>query len=206
MTDQSMSFEMLVSYAVGELNADDSRAMEHALRMSPAAAALVVQIRQVVDGLCAGPVKMPRRAVIDRAIAVFNERERLTPAVWLQSAFGVIARLLSDSRRTVAVAGFRGGTWGYQLCYRAGESIVDLQVTPMTASELPLFMVRGQLERDEPVGPSFAQLVNAETDAVIDQAILDDGGWFNLQAAPGLYNLVIGAGAEAIVVQKLHLE
>src|SRR5262245_2616125 len=148
MPSEPMSFETLVSYAVGELRGDEAKEAEQRIHSSPELSAQLQRIREVLQAMRADHTHLPRSAIIDRAAELFRRREQLIPTVWLGQAFRAIAELLYDSRRAGAIAGFRGASHGYHLSYKADDARIDLQVTP-ASPESRLVNLQGQIESDQ---------------------------------------------------------
>src|SRR5262245_28569754 len=209
MADDStgnVSIEDLVSYAAGEMSAEDAASIEARIGAAPSLASKVRYIRQVLETMQADDTRAPRGAVIDRAVALFHQRQRLVPSVWLNQACRAIAELLYDSRRSAAIAGFRGGSQTRHLSYRAGTVTIDIQIAPPTGPQTPMWKVRGQIESSESIELDAAFLRHTQSDQCGAEALPDEDGCFTLWASAGEYDLIIGMGVESILVPRLELE
>jgi len=204
--DDPISIESLVAFAAGEMDQSDAHSIEARISVAPELASRVQEIRQVLNAMQRDDTRVPRSVTIRRAIALFTEREKLVPSAWLNPAFRAVAELIFDSRRTPAIAGFRGGSLGYHQSYRAGASVIDLQIAAPTDPEAPIWKVRGQVESSESTEPGTALLSETQNNRVVAQAVPDEAGCFTLCASAGQYDLVIGIGVQSIVVPHLQLE
>jgi len=208
MADNTLSIERLVAHAAGELSDREARSVEVRLTASPAEAAKIARIRELLATLQADDCRAPSRDAVTRAVHIFRERESTVPAAWLSSAWRTVAQLVFDSRQNTAIAGFRGQSSGRQLSYRSGDWIIDFRITLLADPEKPLWKIQGQVERDEsdhPSASSAALLCEVRTGRVVDGATPDDDGCFTLKAGAGEYDLVIGMGVESIIISQLQL-
>ena len=209
MSEQSITDEQLILYAVGELAPSEAAATERHLAGSPQAAAYVAKVRTVLQTMRTDKTEAPSVAVIKRAISVFSGGgEGRGSLAWLEPLRRRVAQLVFDSRAQPALAGFRGGTSDYQLTYDSEMGRVELRVSPAERVALKAWRVRGQVtpeqHREGGAFGSVILLTPGTTDALA-VAELDQYGRFKIDSDGGTYDLAVRCGDEAMIAPNLQI-
>lgn len=209
MNIEPVPFEQLLSLASGELTPELAGRVTAMVRSSPDTAATLEQIRQVLQTLRSDDTKMPSAPVVERAVAAFGQRRKNVVAPqstgWLDTAARIIVELVFDSRRTPALAGFRGGGPGYQLAYQCEFASIDLHVSPPDFNVDCSWKLRGQVSFEHGGRAADLALVNPQTRETLERASTDDRGCFKLVAPRGEYDLLIHAQSDTLLVPALEI-
>lgn len=208
MSEQSITDEQLILYAVGELAPSEATATERHLAGSPQAAAYVAKVRTVLETMRTDKTEAPSVEVIKRTISAFSGGgESRGSLAWLEPLRRRVAELMFDSRAQPALAGFRGGSSSYQLAYRSDLGRVELRVSPGQRPARDAWRVRGQVtagQRERGDLGSVALVIPGTSDALV-VAKLDQHGRFKLDTQCGKYDLAVQFGAEALIAPNLEI-
>src|SRR5262245_48013749 len=132
-----ISYDLLITYAAGELYGPEASAVEAWLAVNAAAAETVFRYRMVDESVRLDDGTEPPSQAAARARALFSRPGRPTLAVQVGR---LVARLIFDSRTQPVLAGLRGRGTSFHLTYDlsaagAGDSAeLDLQAEPSTVS------------------------------------------------------------------------
>ncbi len=205
MRDQPISREELVAYASGELRAAEAARVEAHLALAPDTAREVTELRQVLATLRTDDSEAPAAEVVARAVAALSDKPRATMPGWLVHARRIIAELVFDSRAQFALNGYRGPGSSCQLAYESPCGRVDLRLSANAAGPKP-WRIRGQvvLGEDAQVGP--VALVAAGTTDPVATVAADQHGRFRIDAATGLYDLLVSLDQGQRVIVHPALE
>lgn len=208
MSEQSITNEQLILYAVGELAPSEKAATERHLAGSPQAAAYVAKVRTVLQTMRTDKTEAPSVAVIKRAISAFaGDGEGRGSLAWLERLRQRVAQLIFDSRAQPALAGFRGGgSSSYQLAYHNDLGRVELRVSPPQRPAQDAWRVRGQVTPGQREGdPGSVALLTPGTSHALAVAELDQHGRFKFDTPCGRYDLAVQFGAEALIAPNLEI-
>lgn len=207
MSEQSITDEQLILYAVGELAPSEKAAMERHLAGSPQAAAYVAKVRTVLQTMRTDKTEAPSVAVIKRAISAFTGGgEGRGSLAWLEPLRRRVAQLIFDSRAQPALAGFRGGSSSYHLAYHSDLGRVELRVSPPQRPAQDAWRVRGQVTAGQREGdPGSVALLTPGTSHALAVAELDQHGRFKFDTPCGRYDLAVQFGAEALIAPNLEI-
>jgi hypothetical protein len=190
--------EQLVEYVLGEADEAARSRLERAIAGSPALAARVQEIRDLIHLLATDDSVEPSQALMAQVTAMLGRapREHLLAAVAdrIAGAVRAVAQLVYDSRAQPALAGFRGPSSvpgrPHQLTYRAGDATVDLSL----ARQGDGWEVRGQVSGPTRETATPIALVPSGTTRMTASTAADDRGYFRLEVDRGVYDLLIGSG------------
>ncbi len=205
MKDQTVGHEELVAYASGELRDHEAARVEAYLALAADAAREVAELRGVLETMRSDDSEAPPAEVVARAVAARSDQPRATMGGWLVHARRIIAELIFDSRAQLALDGYRGAGSTCQMAYESRCGRVDLRVSANPAGPHP-WRIHGQvvLGEDAPVGP--VALVAAGTTDPVATVTPDQHGRFRIDAAPGLYDLLVSLDQGQRVIVHPALE
>lgn len=208
MTGQQIAYETLIAYAAGELAETEAAPVAAHLAADPEAAAVVARYRAVRDTVAGDDSVPPPAAVVARAKAIFPRGERATAAP-LANLRRVVATLGFDSRRGLALAGYRGGGGeGYRLAYESEAGEVDLQLEPPgdpTGAPASPWRLLGQVDLAEETPGIRVALAQPGAAAPAAEAEADPHGVFAADVSPGRYELTIALPTAVMVVPNLEV-
>ena len=205
MNGEPLTYDRFVAYAAGELAGDETARMEAWMASSPEAAARVAEIRDLLQIMRGDDSRPASRTAIDRAVATFATHRSHAVTDWLSSARRILAELVFDSRRPLALAGFRGGMNGYQLAYQTSDATIDLQVSPSAQGAEAVWQVRGQISLRSGDEVADVVLLEHDTSAVAGRLASDEHGCFKLSAGRGSYDLLVNVSAGTMLVPDLQI-
>lgn len=206
MSTRETDFETLAAYVLGELDRPMAAELEAGLAQSPADAALVGRIREVVDILRTDDTVAPQRALVERVKRLFETPRPATVAGILERAREVVATLVFDSRVRTAMAGFRGPASSYQLAFSSDLADVDLQIAPPGAPHESLWTLRGQVSPHDRASVSSVALIDAGTSSPVATTPVDERGMFSMKSGPGAFDLRIAMGDGVLTVPSIQVE
>lgn len=208
MSEQSITVEQLILYAVGEMAPSETAATQRHLAGSPQAAAYVAKVRAVLQTMRTDETEAPSVAVIKRAISAFSGGgESQGSLAWLEQLRRRVAKLMFDSRAQPALAGFRGGSSSYQLAYHSDLGRVELRVSPPQRPAQHAWRVRGQVTAGQRDGGELGSvaLLTPGTSHALAVVELDQHGRFKFDTQCGRYDLAVQFGAEALIAPNLEI-
>ena len=214
--------EMLLAYAAGELSVQDAGAVEEFLARDHEARQFVALYRSVLETVARDESVEPPLKSIQAAKAIFDASAVKwtagTRPTWIDSLRQLAATLVFDSRVQPALAGYRGGSGGFELGFVSDAGEIDLQAEPAgddpaLPRSTPRWRIIGQVSpnesSDEQSIPAVAvALVNCQAMSA-DEAHLadaDDHGVFSIHAEPGCYDLHVRIGDTVVVIQDVRIE
>lgn len=203
-----LSFEHLVAFVVGELDARQRSRVEAELSQSPELAHQVAEIGEVIATMQTDKSPAPPADVVQRAIELLATRGGAPAPSVVELGRQVarfIAELIFDTRRHAALAGFRGSSSAYQLAYGSKAARIDLQLSPASNLSDDQWRIRGQitpLDDGQVMGVRIQRLSGGGAAA---HATPDHRGRFAMTAQPGMYDLVVRLTAADVVVEGLEI-
>lgn len=185
-----LSFDRLVAFAAGELDAEAAALVTKRLAQTPDGAARLSLARKFVDSArndrtAAAPVEL-----MQSARSIFR-----APPAPLSRALGdlrdLVATLLFDSRIEPALVGFRGADDGFQVAYAAEDAEVELDFNPVTEDLRDAWQMMGQVTVRTGGGRARVAVVPRGGSAAILELESDEHGVFSGKLAPGGYDVTI---------------
>lgn len=219
---ESYDREKLLAYAAGELSVQDAAAIEAYLAQNSAAREFVTLYRSVVETMVNDASVEPPIETIQAAKAIFNPIAVRRPSharpTWMDSLRQLVATLTFDSRFQPALAGYRGGSTGFELGFTSAAGDIDLQAEPVqddrsASRDTSRWRLIGQVSPNESaanqsmpdVAVALVRRDGAETDDAAS-ADADEHGVFSIQAEPGRYDMHVRIGDTVVVVQDVRIE
>ena len=208
MKQRIITFEHLVAYASGELTGRDASMVEAYLAVLPEAARDVRRLQEVIQVLRADESVAPTAEIVRRTLGMLHGREpEEALAVDWVAPVRVVARLVFDSRNTVALCGYRGSADGYQLAYESDSARLDLQVLPRAGADVDAWRLRGQVTLHDNATLGEVSLVRDHCGSVVATVEPDCLGRFKIDSASGVYDLRIelDEGTRSVVAPRLQV-
>jgi len=191
MSGNGITFEQLVDYASGDLDAAEVSIVETYLAAMPNAAANATRLREVLETMRTDDARPPTAEAVRRALAAWSDRRAGTVLELLRHAERVVAEVVFDNRQRLAMPGFRGAASTHQLAYECPCGRVDLQILQRPGSPDDSWRLRGQVApADEPVVGSVV-LVSGGTAEAVAVTTPDPHGRFKIDSPPGVYDLLV---------------
>lgn len=206
MKQQNVTFEHLVAFASGELTGRDSSMVEVYLATLPEAARNARRLQEVIQILQADDSVAPTAEAVRWTLELLQRREAEPTQDWL-APVRVLARLVFDSRNTVAVAGYRGSADGYQLAYESDTARVDLQILPRHGADVDAWRLRGQVTLHDDAMLGAVSLMQEPCGTLVAAVEPDCHGRFKIDSASGVYNLQfeLDEGTRSVVAPRLQV-
>lgn len=203
MKQQKITFEHLVAYASGELTGRAASMVEAYLAVLPEAARDVRRLQDVIRMLRADERVTPTAEAVRHTLAMLQRPEPEPAADWL-APVRVLARLIFDSRNTLALAGYRGSADGYQLAFETDDARLDLQILPRDGDA---WRIRGQVTLHDEAILGAVSLMQEPGGTVVAAIEPDCLGRFKIDSVSGVYDLRIelDEGTRSIVAPRLHV-
>lgn len=203
MKQQKITFEHLVAYASGELTGRAASMVQAYLAVLPEAARDVRCLQDVIRMLRADERVTPTAEAVRHTLAMLQRPEPEPAADWL-APVRVLARLIFDSRSTLALAGYRGSADGYQLAFETDDARLDLQILPRDGDA---WRIRGQVTLHDEAILGAVSLMQEPGGTVVAAIEPDCLGRFKIDSVSGVYDLRIelDEGTRSIVAPRLHV-
>lgn len=204
MHDAKVTYEQLIQFAAGELNAADQQRVALHVQANPQAAATVAAFRQAADAIRTDLSVAPPAETLARAKQLFATRPQPASAPsWLERAQCLLAHLVFDSRPQAALAGVRGPGSGFQLAFESNVADVDLSVEPAADDTWRLM---GQVTPRTGSGAAEVVITLHGTLAPIRTVSTDEHGVFTLDMPPGSFDVFVAVQNTVVVLQNVDLE
>lgn len=206
MKQQEITFEHLVAYASGELTGRAASMVEAYLAVLPEAARDVRRLQDVIRMLRADERVTPTAEAVRHTLAILERPEPEPAADWL-APVRVLARLVFDSRNTLALAGYRGSADGYQLAFETDDARLDLQILPRDGDDVDAWRIRGQVTLHDEAILGAVSLMQEPGGTVVAAIEPDCLGRFKIDSVSGVYDLRIelDEGTRSIVAPRLQV-
>jgi hypothetical protein len=200
--------EPIVSYVLGELDAEDAAACEARVAASNDLALIVERLRSLLAALrCDEAEPTPEAA---RRVRELWSQACSRPTLWERVVhLGYwLARPVFDGRAEPALAGYRNAApTSYQLAYEGDAARVDLQVTSPEAHGVEAWEILGRVVAVRPdARPGRVGLWRTNRQESISETEADTRGRFSMSSAAGVYDLLIDLSGEGgLVVPDLEI-
>jgi hypothetical protein len=165
----------------------------------------------------------PPAHTLEAAKAIFDpcairRRDARGGLDWTSSLRQIVATLVFDSRVQPALAGYRGGSSGFELGFASDAGEIDLQAEPIrderpTPGGAMRWRIIGQVSPNEETGDQpmpevgVALVKRDEAKPAHARAIdADEHGVFTIQADAGHYDLHVRIGDAVVVIQDVRIE
>jgi len=206
MSGNGITFEQLVGYASGDLDAAEVSIVESYLAAMPNAATNANRLREVIETLRADDAP-PTAEAVRRALAAWSGRKAGTVLEWLRHAERVVAEVVFDNRQRLAMPGFRGAASTYQLAYTCPSGRVDLQILKHSGSSDASWRLRGQVAPTDELAVGSVALVSGGTTEAVAVTTPDPHGRFKIDSPPGVYDLLVelDRGRRVIVARDIAI-
>jgi len=206
MKQQNVTFKHLVAYASGELTGRDASMVEVYLAVLPEAARQARHLQEVIQTLRTDDRVTPTAEAVRRALGLLHVPDAEPGPDWL-APVRVLARLVFDSRSTIALAGYRGSADGYQLAFETDDARVDLQILPRAGEDLDAWRIRGQVTLHDDARLGAVSLMQEPRGTVVASIEPDCLGRFKIDSTSGVYDLRIelDEGTRSIVAPRLQV-
>ena len=206
MKQQIVTFEHLVAYASGELTGRDASMVEVYLAVLPEAARRARCLQEVIQMLLNDDRVAPTAEAVRRALGLLHVPDAEPAPDWLAPVH-VLARLVFDSRSTIALAGYRGSADGYQLAFESDDARLDLQVLPRDGADVDAWRLRGQITLHDEAMLGAVSLMQEPCGTVVAAVEPDRLGRFKIDSASGVYDLRIelDEGTRSVVAPRLQV-
>lgn len=209
MDEARRHYEDLIAYAANSLDLAKRGEIERILVESAEARAIVERYRRVAVARREDDSVEPSQAAQTAAKAIFVRnfvaKAPISPPNWLEKLERLVASLIFDSRTQAAAVGLRGpsGT-AVQLSFETSDAEVDLEIARDDAGRAfitgQVSMIVGELPASMRVG-----LARTGTDTLLAQTHTDAHGAFALTIDPGVYDLFIAHGDDAITLPNVEI-
>ncbi|MEZ4677630.1 MAG: hypothetical protein R2932_25785 [Caldilineaceae bacterium] len=218
MAEQSVTFEQLVDWVEGKLDATDAALVAAAVAANPELQTTIdwleqfSSVRQQVT--LADPPSTVQRALMAR----FVERHQPTTATMQPSAQqapeettpGFFQRLLAtltfDSSTGLAPAGVRSATTPDERQYLYHTAIAEIALNVQQDSNLPQVTLWGQVfpldDHLDPAGLTVQVLQDAKE---MDVTTTDEYGEFSFSIPTGLYEIVLMSDSNEVSIERLEV-
>jgi hypothetical protein len=217
---ESYDLEKLLAYAAGDLTAPEFEAIERILARDRTAREIVATYRSVIMTVASDQSAQPPAHALEAAKAIFDpnaiRRGARGGLDWTSSLRQIVATLVFDSRVQPALAGYRGGSSGFELGFASDAGEIDLQAEPVrderpTPSGATRWRIIGQVSPNEETGdqpmPEVGVALVKRDEAKPARAIdADEHGVFTIQADAGDYDLHVRIGDAVVVIQDVRIE
>lgn len=203
MTYPKITFERLADFFSDNLNEAEAAEVRQQLDQADPGDPLHARLRSVIDDLRNDDQVEAPPGLVERAIGLMNSRREAARSSWLARMSAAVAELVFDSRAQVTLAGFRGGSASAQLSFETADATIDLRLSRHESG--PLWRIQGQLAPCLTDRPATVQLLESYTLHEHARTTSADGGRFELDAAPGAYDLVIERSDQSIVIDELRI-
>ena len=191
MAIQKLTHETLIAYAAGELAPERVAEVEAVLRQSAGDVRRLERIRRMIDSMRIDDSVAPPAEALSRAKAIFQPSQRPFWCDWLDQLDTILANLRFDSRKTPALAGYRGTASAIQISFESEAADVDLELLPPAAAGTTQWTVMGQISTEKSLSEVQVALVSSADDTINLDIHPDEHGVFSAQTQPGEYDLLI---------------
>lgn len=199
-----LTYEMLVSYVLGELPANEAGAVEATVRQDRAAADSVKRLAAILSTMKTDDTVEPTPAAVRRALALHASAQRPAVAGWLDALRRVVAQLTFDSRTQAATAGFRSASAGFLLSYESEVGSIELQAEPAMGRD-DRWRVVGQFGGSGAESFQVAACKPATFEPV-GHSQVDEHGMFRLYVQRGTYTLLIAGREQVVILPDIRCE
>jgi len=204
MPSHPISYERLLSFAAGDLHANEAGVVAAHVAGCPACGATVARYRQLQAVAQADVALAPSAAVLARAKGLFVAPPQVPRPSLGDALRRVIGRLTFDSRGAFALSGVRGALSEYQLAFESDDAAVDLQIAPPD-DDTAGWRLLGQVDFHDDEQPTAAVELTAVGGGDAVAAAVDAHGVFALRTPPGRYDLVVRHPALEVVLPDLEI-
>jgi len=207
MASDPMTFQDLVDYVDGQLDASRRAAVEQVIQQDPRARELLIKLRSLIATLRDTDVPEPSQRIQRRAwtAAAALRRRILAASDSVPSAVRVVATLLFDSRNRETSLGFRGGGEEYHLTYRSDAADIDLLIEPEDPADMGHGRIIGKVASLGGAMSEGVRLVSIIDSRVEAQTDADDSGMFAIRCRIGRYELEVVMPGVTIVLPGIDV-
>ncbi len=211
---QPVTIADLLDFALGRLSPDRSEAVAAHLTADAEARRRVDLFRDLARVVKAAPMEAAPIGAVAAAKAIMAPaatRPSLAARLGdlLRDIDAAVASLLFDSRAQPALAGVRGAGVAFQLAYRTDLADIDLHLDPEAGLNDDGAAIRwrmmGQVSSPDGAGGFSVVLTPAGEDTIVTDATADDRGRFELDVAPGCFDLYVTSDAGVIVLRAVDI-
>lgn len=194
-------YEVLVNYLENTLNpVEHAKVEEHLSVPCRACKRKVEQLRTVFHAAAADRTIAPPAEALNRAIAIYREREKARPNPILRA----LATLRFDSRLQFSATTSRGAARTHQMLYSAQHVDIDLKITPEHGEHNLIGQILAE-EKPDRESIAFVTLQN-EAGEILKGVETDSFGQFIFRQVPsGIYGLVFDLGSQEVSIASLEL-
>lgn len=203
------NLETLIAFAAGELAGMEAEIVRRHVASHPEDARIAAFYARVHQTARADDGCEPSQTALSRARAIFKPLAPSNRPSWLNAASQIIANLLFDSRVQAASLRSAVSEERINLTFEAGGMEIDIQADRIEAQGERRWRLIGQVDdfsnsRDFAGSPIV--VTRLETDEMIKESILDEGGSFLVEIPQGRFALKIGMTGTVVAVSPLELE
>lgn len=201
-----LSEEKILSLLLGELDQDQAALVQKAVDQSPEFSQRAARMRAILETIRTDDSEAPGAEAARAALrAVCPPESSGKRSNWWETLDRIIAAITFDSRTQPALAGYRGGTQGYQLSYEAPDVDIDVEV-------------RARSEEDESAGGVIlgniaaaggagdVVLLESGSGAPVLHGRADQRGNFRIEAPQGEYEMGIRLAERVVMLSGIRIE
>lgn len=199
MSAIEVTFEQIVAYASGDMDAAQAAQIEKLVQSNPTYVRQLARIQTILGTFRTHLDTEPSAGALHRAFAAAAK----APAAegWISRLGAIIAKCIFDSRLQPAL-GLRGAADTVQLSFEGELADVDLELTRDATNHWSL-MGHVATRSGEPVEEIAIGMSGAATP---EWTVSPNAqGVFRLQLSPASYELVLRRGADAMMIPELVL-
>lgn len=202
----AVSSEVLVAYALDEIDASERAEVGAYIARTPTAAAFVETVDRLVRTMRSDTSTEAPEYIVRRVLMLMESPPALTEtrADVAGQVREFLCRLVRDTLTEPALEGFRGTTDSRHLSFECEAAEIDLQVSGGGESDARR-MVRGQVA---PTGDAPVSLVSwrsALPGASEKSVPVDESGMFVLECSAGVYELIARVGESIVRVPAIDV-
>lgn len=213
MRKHPTSMEKIIALFAGELTPEEASEVERMIAGDPALQRrweLLETLRQTVAQDDAADVPAE---VIARAKGLFREVSQAERAPeggsaiqeWLAALDCVVARLIFDSRRQPALAGFRCVAELVRLSYETDIAEIDLELDTGEEQGKEIVTIFGQISAADDPGGAAVVLTAPGMQESLAQTVCDASGMFKAVLPRGTYDLHLRLPAGVVSIADMEI-
>lgn len=201
------TFDVLVAYVKGELDAEAAAIVEKRLAQTPDGAARLHRARLMLETARGDQSVAPPAETLAAAKAIFKAPAG-APSVLSEALDGlrrVLATLLFDSRVQPALVGFRGADDGFQVAFAAEGAEVELDFNPLTNDVSDAWQLMGQVTLPDAKPAAHVSLAK-RGEAPSIEIDTDEHGVFSIpKLAPGAYDVAVRLSDNLLLIPTIEV-